>query len=64
MDRHAKYERLLRRLRQRIFDYDDARQDQCSRLIARCKAICMPRWEHEARMRDRTNSQQFMFRHA
>lgn len=63
--RHAKYERLLRRLRQRVFDYYDASEskgEHCSRLIARCKSICAPQWDAESRNRDRTNSQEFMFR--
>ena len=60
------YERLLRRLRQRIFDYEDqceAKGRKASRLIARCKAKLQPEWERQARNRDRTNSQEYMFRH-
>ena len=38
------YEQLIRRLRQRIFDYSDAKQDQCTRLIGRCKARCADDW--------------------
>lgn len=61
------YERLLRRLRQRVFDYYDtseAKGQQASRLIARCKTKLAPEWERQARNRDRTNSQEFMFRHS
>lgn len=64
-ERHAKYERILRRLRQRVFGYYDASEskgERCSRLIVRCKAICAAGWESESRNRDRTNSQEFMFR--
>lgn len=63
--RHQKYERLLRRLRQRIFTYEDEspeRGEKCAKLMRRCKEICQPEWERQARNRDRTNSQEFMFR--
>jgi hypothetical protein len=46
--RFDKAERMLHRLRQRIFDYIDAgpaKEAQADRLITRCKARAMPRWE-------------------
>lgn len=47
----SRYERILRRLRQRIFDYDDTpKEDQAARLIRRCKAILAP--YHERRHHD------------
>jgi hypothetical protein len=49
--RFQKYERILRRLRQRIFDYDDAgKGDKASHLIVRCQTILAP--FHEARRRN------------
>lgn len=56
--RHKKAERLLRRLRQRIFDYDDegpAKAQKATRLMERCKARCMPTWEAEAKTREAAN---------
>ncbi len=44
--RFHKYERLLRQLRLRIFDYeDDGRLEQAQRIIDRIKVICGPWWE-------------------
>lgn len=43
-------ERLLRRLRQRVFHHYDispAKGNQSSRLIARCQALLKPHWEKE-----------------
>jgi hypothetical protein len=50
MTRNQKYERLLRRLRQRIFDFDDTdpREAQCFRLILRCKVILAPLYRAQA----------------
>ena len=45
--RFNKAERLLHRLRQHIFDYADKgimKEEQASRLIARCKKRLEPRW--------------------
>lgn len=47
-ERFKKAESLLRRLRQRIFDYEDespAKADKATRLIDRCKARLKPLWE-------------------
>lgn len=54
------YERLLRRLRQRIFDYSDEKQDQASRLIAKCKQRLQPMWEAEAAERKREHQDRIM----
>jgi hypothetical protein len=48
--RFHKCERLLRRIRIRIFDYeDDGRLEQAERIIARIKVICGPWWEKRAK---------------
>jgi hypothetical protein len=59
--RFKKYEAVLRRLRQRIFDYDDAgKGEKASRLISRCKAICMPLWNAQAETRAKAASDRMM----
>lgn len=45
----AQVERILRRIRQRIFDYPDAKQDKASRIIRKLKAKAMPNWDLRAR---------------
>ncbi len=48
--RFHKYERLLRRIRLRLFDYEDAgKLAKAERVIARIKAICGPTWERRAK---------------
>ena len=48
--RFHKYERLLRRIRLRIFDYEDSgRREKAQRIIARIKATCGPMWEKRTR---------------
>ena len=48
--RFHKYERLLRQIRLRIFDYEDAgRLDKAQQIIDRIKAICGPTWEKRAK---------------
>jgi hypothetical protein len=57
--RFCKYERMLRRIRLRVFGYEDAgKLDKAERVIARIKVICGPMWEkrakrHENRMLER-----------
>lgn len=53
--RHYKYERMLRRIRLRIFDYEDAcNLEKAQRIIANIKVICGPRWEARVkRLEDR-----------
>ncbi|MAX37655.1 MAG: hypothetical protein CME33_13945 [Gimesia sp.] len=53
--RHFKYERILRQIRLRIFDYeDDGNLEKAQRIIARIKVICGPRWMARAkRLEDR-----------
>ncbi|MEW4453047.1 hypothetical protein AB1L30_10255 [Bremerella sp. JC817] len=44
--RHFKYERMLHRIRLRIFEYEESSKlEKAQRVIAKCKAICGPRWE-------------------
>ncbi len=48
--RFHKYERMLRRIRLRIFEYEDAGQlDKAHRVIAKIKVICGPMWERRAK---------------
>lgn len=55
--RFDKAERMLRRLRLRVFDYEDnKRADQCGRLIDRCKERLKPRWEAQDAIRRSKNT--------
>jgi hypothetical protein len=48
--RFCKYERMLRQIRLRVFEYEDqGKSDKAERIISRIKAICGPRWEKRAR---------------
>ena len=54
--RFRKAERLLRAMRQRVFDYEDydaehgtKRSEKCQRIMARCQRILAPLWEQERR---------------
>jgi len=50
--RRDKAERMLRKMRQRIFDYDDAGLgDKAARVMARCKAILALLWNARAEAR-------------
>ncbi|TXH48619.1 MAG: hypothetical protein E6Q97_24395 [Desulfurellales bacterium] len=50
----ASYERILRRVRQRVFAYEEAgRGAQAARVIRAIKARCMPYWEARAAARRR-----------
>lgn len=53
--RFHKYEKLLRRIRLRTFEYEDqGRLEKADRIIARIKTICGPMWEKRAkRLEDR-----------
>ena len=51
--RFHKYERLLRRIRLRVFDYEDqGKRAKAERVIARIKAICGPTWEKRAKRQE------------
>jgi hypothetical protein len=48
--RFHKYEKVLRRVRLRIFDYEDqGKLAKAQRIIERIKAICAPWWEKRAK---------------
>lgn len=53
--RFHKYERTLRRIRLRIFEYEDAgKLDKAHRIIEKIKALCSPWWTRRAgRIADR-----------
>jgi hypothetical protein len=51
--RFHKYEKLLRRIRLCIFDYEDSgRLEKAQRVIQRIKRICGPTWEKRARRQE------------
>ena len=51
--RFYKYERMLRRIRLRVFDYEDqGKRAKVERVIARIKAICGPTWEKRAKRQE------------
>jgi hypothetical protein len=51
--RFCKYEKLLRRIRLRIFNYEDqGKLEKAQRVIARIKAICGRTWEKRARRQE------------
>ena len=51
--RFCKYERMLRRIRLRVFGYEDAgKLDKAERVIARIKVICGPAWEKRAKRQE------------
>ncbi len=59
--RFKKADRLLRRMRQRVFDYEDSGQsEQADRIIKRCKRILMPLWEQRYRNNENRRTQNYM----
>ena len=48
--RFHKYERTLRRIRLRVFQYEDmGRSDKAQRIVERIKRICGPWWRKRAK---------------
>jgi hypothetical protein len=48
--RFCNYERTLRRIRLRVFQYEDmGRSDKAQRIIERIKQICGPMWRKRAK---------------
>ena len=48
--RFHKYERTLRRIRLRVFQYEDeGKLEKAQRVIERIKIICRPTWEKRAK---------------
>ena len=50
--RAQELERLIRRLRQRMFDYDEQDGEQALRIICNCKRRLAPLWDADRRTRD------------
>lgn len=48
--RFHKYEKMLRRIRLNIFEYEDqGKLDKAQRIIDKIKAICKPTWNKRAK---------------
>jgi hypothetical protein len=48
--RFHKYEKLLRHIRQRIYDYEDqGKSEKAHRVIDKIKVICQPWWDKRAK---------------
>lgn len=59
--RYRKADRILRSVRQRVFDYEDAgKGDKAARLIARCKRLLTPLWDAQYRERARKRADKKM----
>lgn len=59
--RFKKYEQVLRRLRQRVFDYEDAgKGDKAARLIRKCKVILQPMWQAHADAMEHAHGQRVL----
>lgn len=61
--RYRKYETVLRRVRLKIFDYEDEGPEKLAkaqRVIAKCKAILRPLWEAQAQAREKAASDKMM----
>jgi hypothetical protein len=51
--RFHKYEKLLRHIRLRIFDYEDAgKLEKANRIIDKIKIICQPWWDKRAKRQE------------
>jgi hypothetical protein len=51
--RFHKYERLLRRIRLHIFEYEDAgKLEKAHRIIEKIKVICGPTWDQRAKRQE------------
>jgi len=60
-ERYRKADRILRAVRLKIFDYEDAgKQDKAERLIARCKRLLTPLWDAQYRERARKRADKKM----
>jgi len=56
----VKYERVLRRLRQRIFEYEDtgpAIYAKARRLMALCKDRCRPQWARRQKIQENRHAE-------
>jgi hypothetical protein len=60
-ERRDKAERLLRRIRLRVFDYEDqGKYDKAARIMEKLKAILRPRWEAHAEARRKAKTDAMM----
>lgn len=51
--RFHKYERLLRHIRLRIYDYEDeGKLEKANRIIDKIKTICKPWWDKRAKRQE------------
>jgi hypothetical protein len=51
--RFHKYEKLLRHIRLRIYDYEDAgKLEKAHRIIEKIKTICKPWWDKRAKRQE------------
>lgn len=56
-----KYEGVLRRIRQRVFDYEDAgKGEKAARIIRKCKVILQPFWQAHADAREHARGQRLL----
>lgn len=61
--RRDKAERIMRRIRQRIFDYEDespAKLAKAQRVMERCKVLLRPRWEARHRRQEKLATDRIM----
>jgi hypothetical protein len=61
--RYERAERVLRSIRQRIFDYEDRADgsfERAQRVMATCKRILTPLWETRARTAENRRLQNYM----
>ncbi len=61
--RYQRAERVLRAVRLRVFEYEDAgKADKAARVIATCKRILAPLWQAHADRRERLATDRLMHR--
>lgn len=63
-NRCKNYERILRRIRQNIFDYDTEKEEKAHRVIAKIKRICEPAWQRQRSIASRKREDRLLFRTA
>jgi hypothetical protein len=66
--RQAKFkkaERILRLVRQRVFDYEDqGKGEQAARIIQKCKTILAPLWQAHHDALEYAHGQRILYRYA
>ena len=59
--RCRRYEKIIRQLRLRIFDYEDAgKGEKADRILRKAKKICKPQWDREYRSRETARTLNYM----